>query len=157
MSRRSIVAATLAAAFGAMAFVTPAAAQASVKVGTLVCNVAGGIGLIITSKKAAVCTFTDVNGVTTAYRGEFTTVGIDIGVTNEETIVWAVFQPSRQPASLAGTYVGATAEATIVAGLGANVLVGGSNKSIALQPLSVSGQTGLNFAAGMGGLTLTAQ
>ena len=157
MSRRSIVAATLAVALGVVAFASPAAAQASVKVGTLVCNVAGGIGLIITSKQAAVCTFTNVNGTTSVYRGEFTTVGIDIGVTTEETIVWAVLQPTRQAASLAGTYVGATAEATVVAGVGANVLIGGSNKSIALQPLSVSGQTGLNFAAGMGGLTLTPQ
>jgi hypothetical protein len=32
-------------------------------------------------------------------------------------------------------------------GGGANVLVGGSNNSIALQPVSLQGQTGLNAAA----------
>ncbi len=56
--------------------------------------------------------------------------------------------------ALAGTYAGATAEATIAVGLGANVLVGGSNRTVALQPLSVTGQTGLNLAAGVASLTL---
>ena len=58
------------------------------------------------------------------------------------------------PGMLAGTYVGATAEVSIAAGLGANVLVGGSNRSVALQPLSVQGQVGLNIAAGIGALEL---
>jgi hypothetical protein len=56
--------------------------------------------------------------------------------------------------SLAGSYVGASAEATVGAGLGANVLVGGFQRSVALQPVSVSGQTGLNFALGVGDLEL---
>ena len=55
---------------------------------------------------------------------------------------------------LTGTYVGASAEASIAAGLGANVLVGGSNRAVALQPLSVQGQTGLNIAAGVSQLDL---
>jgi hypothetical protein len=37
----------------------------------------------------------------------------------------------------------------VIAGLGANVLIGGSNRTVALQPLSVSGQVGLNFAVGV--------
>jgi Protein of unknown function (DUF992) len=55
---------------------------------------------------------------------------------------------------LSGTYVGASAEASVAAGLGANVLVGGSNRAVALQPLSVQGQVGLNIAAGVGSLEL---
>ena len=39
-------------------------------------------------------------------------------------------------------------------GLGANALVGGSNNSFALQPLSFEGQTGLNVAVGVVGLEL---
>ena len=46
------------------------------------------------------------------------------------------------------------AEATAGAGLGANLLVGGTGRSFSLQPLSVQGQTGLNFAAGVTTLTL---
>ena len=43
---------------------------------------------------------------------------------------------------------------TIAAGLGANVLVGGSGATLALQPLSVQGQLGLDIAAGIGSLDL---
>ena len=60
----------------------------------------------------------------------------------------------RRFGALAGHYVGGTAEATVGAGLGANALVGGSNRTITLQPLSVTGQTGLNVAAGVAELTL---
>ena len=38
------------------------------------------------------------------------------------------------------------ASATVGVGLGANVLVGGSGNSIALQPVSIEGTTGLNVA-----------
>ncbi len=64
-------------------------------------------------------------------------------------MVWAVYAPTnREVAALRGDYVGASGEATIGAGLGANVLVGGSNRTVALQPVSIQGQTGLNVAAG---------
>jgi hypothetical protein len=70
-------------------------------------------------------------------------------------MVWAVYAPSaRGPGVLAGTYTGATAEATVAVGLGANALIGGSNRTVALQPLSVTGQTGLNLAAGVASLEL---
>ena len=86
-----------------------------------------------------------------AYTGTMTTIGLDIGVTTGGMIVWAVFAgTNRYAGMLAGTYVGATAEVSIAAGLGANVLVGGSNRTVALQPLSVQGQIGLNIAAGIG-------
>ena len=81
-------------------------------------------------------------------------IGIDIGVTNGGVIIWGVYEPSHHPNVLGGRYVGASAEATIVGGLGANLLVGGSDGSVALQPLSVQGQMGLNIAAGVGELLL---
>jgi hypothetical protein len=59
------------------------------------------------------------------------------------------------PASV-GIRSGATASATVGVGLGANVLIGGLDKSIALQPLSVEGNRGLNVAAGVGAISLTA-
>ena len=46
------------------------------------------------------------------------------------------------------------AEATVVRGLGANVLVGGNDRSVALQPLSIQGQVGLNIAAGIAEISL---
>jgi hypothetical protein len=70
-------------------------------------------------------------------------------------MVWGVFtETNRGPGFLAGDYVGASGEATIAAGLGANVLIGGSNRTVALQPVSVSGQVGLNLAVGVADLRL---
>ena len=84
-----------------------------------------------------------------------TTVGVDIGFTTGGVIVWAVFAgTNRYAGMLTGNYAGATAEVSVAAGLGANVLVGGSNRSVALQPLSVQGQIGLNVAGGIGALEL---
>jgi hypothetical protein len=81
---------------------------------------------------------------------------MDIGVTGEGVIVWTVLTAVQgvAPGSLAGKYVGATAQASVVVGLGANALVGGSNQSFALQPFSVSGQVGLNLAVGVAELDL---
>jgi Protein of unknown function (DUF992) len=64
-------------------------------------------------------------------------------------------QTGYVPHSLAGEYIGVSAEETVVLGLGANALVGGSNKSIVLQPLSVQAQAGLNLAVGVTRLELT--
>ena len=74
-------------------------------------------------------------------------------------LVWAVLAPTTNPgAGLSGrTFGGVTASATAVVGVGANVLVGGSNNTISLQPLSIEGNTGLNVAAGVAALTLTYQ
>lgn len=135
--------------------VSGASAKSGVKVGQLTCTVEGGFGLIIASKKDMTCTFNAANGAVELYTGSISKFGIDIGVTKEATMVWVVFAPGKvNPGALRGKYVGATAEATAGVGAGANVLVGGFNKSITLQPLSVQGQTGLNVAAGVGVLNL---
>src|SRR5215207_2087590 len=124
----------------------PAQAQ-NVQAGTLVCDVSGGIGMIIASQRDMACTFTNSRGEPEVYVGRIRRFGLDIGATAGGQIVWAVFAPSGRYSrgALAGTYSGASAEATVVAGLGANVLVGGSNRSLALQPVSLQGQAGLNI------------
>ncbi|HEY0223320.1 MAG TPA: DUF992 domain-containing protein [Pseudolabrys sp.] len=133
-----------------------AAAQDRVKAGTLVCDVSGGIGLIIASQKGVRCSFNpDFQGARETYVGTISKFGLDIGATSAGQMIWAVFAPSTMtPGVLAGSYTGATAEATAGLGVGANVLVGGSNRTVALQPLSVTGQTGLNLAAGVASLEL---
>jgi hypothetical protein len=135
----------------------PAQAQ-NVQVGTLVCDVSGGVGMIIGSQRDMACTFTNSRGEPEVYVGRIRRFGLDIGATAASQIVWTVFAPSGRfsRGALAGNYAGASAEATVVAGLGANVLVGGSNRSVALQPLSVQGQAGLNVAAGVADLQLQA-
>jgi Protein of unknown function (DUF992) len=135
----------------------PGMAQAGqVKAGTLTCDISGGIGLIITSHKDVTCMFTPSQpGPREVYVGGINKFGLDLGATAGGEMVWAVYAPATgRFGALAGSYSGATAEATVGAGLGANVLVGGSNRTIALQPLSVQGQAGLNVAAGVAELTL---
>jgi hypothetical protein len=144
-------------AMAALALPIPASAQANrTKVGTLSCDISGGIGLIITSKKDLTCMFTPSQpGPKEVYVGSITKFGLDLGATAGGEMVWAVYAPStRKFGALAGNYGGATAEATVGAGLGANVLVGGSDRTVALQPVSVQGQAGLNVAAGVADLRL---
>jgi hypothetical protein len=136
---------------------SPALAQADkTKVGALSCDISGGIGVIIASKKTVTCMFTPASaGPREVYVGSITKFGLDLGATTGGQMIWSVFAPSnRKFGALAGHYVGASAEATVGAGVGANVLVGGSNRTVTLQPVSVQGQTGLNVAAGVAGLTL---
>jgi Protein of unknown function (DUF992) len=118
------------------------------------CDLSAGVGLILGGSQSASCVFQGPNGTET-YEGRISEVGVDIGFTDASVMSWAVFAPGQlNSGALQGTYVGATAQATIAVGLGANVLVGGSQDSIALQPLSVSGQAGLNVAAGLAKFTL---
>ena len=60
----------------------------------------------------------------------------------------------RRGALLVGDYGGVSAEASVALGVGANALVGGSDKSVVLQPVSVQGQTGLKVGGAVTGLTL---
>lgn len=133
------------------------AAGVGIKVGTLVCDVSGGIGLIIGSSKSVRCTYNRASdGREEYYSGAISKFGLDVGVTTEQTMAWVVFAPGVVgDGSLSGNYVGATAEATAGVGVGANALVGGFNNTITLQPLSVQAQTGLNVAAGVANLRLS--
>lgn len=142
-----------------MLSLTPAMAQEQnrVQVGRLNCTVEGGVGLIIGSSKDATCTLTRENGTTETYTGNIKKLGLDIGITGETRIVWLVFNAgdaAYAPGALSGTYVGASGEASLGVGVGANWLVGGSRDSFMLQPFSVQGQTGVNLAVGLTGLTL---
>jgi hypothetical protein len=134
----------------------PARAQDYVKVGVLTCSVSGGVGLIITSSKALSCTFAPDTRGPEHYAGTIRKFGLDIGVTSGAVIVWAVLSSVHgvPVGALAGNYGGVSAEASVIIGGGANVLLGGSNRSFALQPLSVQGQVGLNIAAGITSLEL---
>ena len=155
MSKKISLIAGAALAVSALAFAVPADA-AGVKVGTLTCHVASGWGFIFGSSKDLRCNFHPTEGRSEHYEGSVSKFGVDIGYTDSAVIVWAVVAPtsSLKPSALEGDYAGATASATVGVGVGANVLVGGFDRSIALQPLSVEGSTGLNVAAGIGAISL---
>jgi len=152
--KKSVLA--LAAVAAAVLTVSAEAQSSRIRVGGLTCNVAPGVGLIIGSNKSMSCTYQSVDGWSEHYSGNIIIVGADIGITDSKTIAWAVWAPVNQGGrgALAGGYAGATAEVTVAAGLGTNVLVGGFQNSFMLQPVSVSGQTGANVAAGVSGIQL---
>lgn len=133
---------------------TPAVAG-GVKIGVLNCRIESGVGFIIGSSKDVECEFKRTGGGREYYNGTIGKLGLDIGVTTDGVLGWVVFAPGKtKRGSLKGSYTGASAEATVGLGIGANVLVGGFKKSINLQPISIQAQTGLNIAAGVASLNL---
>jgi hypothetical protein len=155
---RSILA-TAGAALVLVAAAGGAQAQTSSKsganVGSLTCNVAGGMGFVFGSSKSLSCLFTRTDGVAEKYTGTIKKFGVDLGFTKEAQIVWLVFAPGNiAPGALTGGYAGATASATVGVGVGANVLVGGGSGQVTLQPVSVEGSKGLNVAAGLAEVSL---
>ena len=143
-------------ALGAFAFVTGARAQTGVKIGNLTCNVASGWGFVFGSSRGLRCVYSPVQGAPEHYAGHVNKYGVDLGYTAGGVLVWGVIAPTSTlaPGALAGHYGGVTGSATVAVGVGANVLVGGFNKSITLQPVSIEGNSGLNVAAGIAALKL---
>jgi opacity protein-like surface antigen len=149
--KKFLLAAAALAAVGCAA----APAAAAVRVGTLTCHEASGWGMILGSTRRLHCDYQGVDHQE-RYVGDLSKVGVDIGYQGPAQIVWAVFAPTDRmgPGALSGHYGGVTANAAVGVGLGANALVGGSDRTITLQPLSVEGATGLDVAAGIGGMSL---
>jgi hypothetical protein len=139
---------------GAMALAAPAEA-AGVKAGVLSCSVESGWGFVVGSSRGLKCSYSG-SGRAEHYRGRISKYGLDIGYLDSGTIVWGVVAPtaSLAPGALAGHYGGATGGASVGVGVDAHVLVGGSHRSITLQPVSVEGDTGINVAAGIASITL---
>ncbi len=128
------------------------------QVGGLNCKLAATVGLIVASEQKMICQFTpsQAGWPVQTYNGTMTTVGVDLGAISGGVLTWGVFAATAGPAfgGLDGNYVGVSGEATLGLGAGANVLLGGSNRSVALQPLSVQGMSGLNLQAGVSALKL---
>ena len=153
MIRRTTLFVLGAAALAAASL--PAVARDRVAVGTLECRSPGTVSFIVSATNYA-CVFRSVSGRAFRYDGQIRRVGLDVGITRDEVLIWRVWAPTSQidRRALRGGYGGAHAGAGIVVGLGANALVGGSNSTISLQPLSVEATTGMNVALSVAGLTL---
>ncbi len=134
----------------------PAASAQGVKTGLLICQVASGFGWVIGSTRTMECKYEPGQGHAEEYTGTISKVGLDLGYLGACAIVWAVVAPNSSPGpgALAGTYFGATAQAAAMVGGGVNVMLGGFRKSIALQPVSVMGDTGLYVGAGIASMSL---
>jgi hypothetical protein len=154
MVRNSIL---FVAIFGAVVAASAAQAQERTNVGTLDCAIEPGVGFVVGSSKQVDCIFTPSTPGwrRERYFGVIDKFGLDIGATTAGRLIWHVHANTiARRHVLAGRYAGATAEATVGGGLGANALYGGSNRTVSLQPISLQGQAGLNVAAGVAELTL---
>jgi hypothetical protein len=127
-----------------------------VRVGVLECRGGASVGFIVGSVTHLGCVLRAEGVPEDRYIATIQKVGLDIGITEETALAWGVYAPVSRigPGDLSGNYAGAQGSATLGVGVGGNVLVGGSNNSIALQPLSLQGQVGLNVAAGLASLEL---
>jgi uncharacterized protein DUF992 len=145
----------------ALASIVPAIAhaqeqKATVRTGYLTCHVSSGWGFIFGSSRSLKCDYSMQTGYTEYYTGSISKFGADIGYLSSAVMIWAVLAPTNNlgQGALAGHYAGATASAAVGVGAGAQVLVGGFKNSIALQPITIEGQNGLNVAAGVAALSL---
>lgn len=127
-----------------------------VQVGVLECRGGASIGFIVGSVTNLGCVLRADGVPDDRYIAVIQKVGLDIGITEATSLAWTVFAPVTRlgVGDLAGNYAGADASAALGVGVGGNVLVGGSNNSIALQPLSLQGEVGLSVAAGLESLEL---
>jgi hypothetical protein len=107
------------------------------EVGKPDCDGSAGIGVVVSSKQDVNCTFTPTgSGTAQHYVGNITDVGLDVGTVEKGRMLWLVYNATREPVGgLQGTYRGVTADASVGIGGGANVLVGGTAKTLSLQPV----------------------
>jgi hypothetical protein len=131
--------------------------KAAVRAGYLKCDVSSGWGFIFGSSRSLKCEYAMQPGYTEYYNGSISKFGADLGYLSSAVMVWAVLAPTNNlgQGALSGHYAGATASAAVGLGAGTNVLLGGFKNSIALQPVTIEGQNGLNVAAGVAALSLT--
>lgn len=132
-------------------------AGGGVDVGVLTCKLTGVKNDIIYSKEEFACEFKPTKGDVQTYIGQIKSIGVDLSVTKDMTLVWGVLAPSGDvdvAESLKGDYFGGEASVALVAGGGANVLVGGGDKSFTLQPISVTGIRGSGVTVGISEFTL---
>jgi hypothetical protein len=155
--RRSFILAGIATAMLVGAFAGADAQPIQrVQVGVLECRGGASIGFIVGSVTNLGCVLRVDGMPEDRYVATIRKVGVDLGITQESALAWGVYAPVARlgPGDLSGDYAGAQGSASVGVGVGGNVLVGGSDNSIALQPLSVQGQVGINVAAGLESLEL---
>jgi hypothetical protein len=155
--KNTTLAALLVTAAGAA--VPVAATAADLEVGILTCQLTGGKSFVVYSTENFECIFNPTKGDNEAYEAKIKEVGIDLEIKEGQKLIWSVIAPSfeESPGALAGTYVGASASASVSVGVGGKVLVGGSKDSFTLQPLSVAGSEGFGADVGVQSFELTAK
>jgi hypothetical protein len=157
MMTRAVLGAAALAVTVLLVGMPDAGAQERTEVGRLTCRVGPGIGALVASRRRMTCRFDRGEDMRIEnYTGTITRFGLDVGATAGGVLTWAVFLRTRRvsAATLAGHYVGVSGEASLGVGVGGKALIGGSRRSVVLQPFSLMGQVGINLALGVTGMTL---
>jgi uncharacterized protein DUF992 len=163
--RKLFLAIAAVAALGTIGLTPETRAGERVKIGLLKCSISGAndgarqrrVSLFVSADRALDCLFeSSTEYASEEYSGTFRRIGPAIGRVDSSNLVWAVFATGYggENGKLEGVYRGLSAEATLGVGVGANVLVGGFDRSVTLQPVSVQTQLGLNIALGGASLDL---
>ncbi|WP_454917598.1 DUF992 domain-containing protein [Xanthobacter sediminis] len=121
----------------------------NVSAGLLECRgemaTASGFG----STRRVRCEFRPGMGQNHYYIGTLERTGLDIGVSDQGSMLWGVLatSPNLERGALAGTYVGFTSGFALGPGFSANMLAAQDPaKQVTLQPLSVSSDSGLSLS-----------
>lgn len=142
------------------AFAGEEVSSSGMKAGVLTCKTVqgSGVNLLIHSTVDVKCEFkSSAGGSSEHYKGETGIgLGVDINVKRQQTIGYTVLSADFKKGTyqLAGKYGGVEGSATVGAGIGASVLVGGNDRSISLQPIAISTSSGLGVSGGFSYLYL---
>ncbi|WP_424362141.1 DUF992 domain-containing protein [Methylocystis parvus] len=142
-----------------LALMSPAAAFAGDRVGTLQCKLLGNDLSVIVENQQIDCMYNDdAEGALPAhYTGTLTKVGPNVTINGKGELAWGVVAATGKvgPGALAGNYVGPNVSAKIGVGGGGAVLVGGSDNTFSLQPFQIEAGSGIGWNAGVESLALT--
>lgn len=141
---------TLAATVNAANPATP-----QVSAGLLECRGEFATGYGFGSSRKVRCEFRPSVGMNHYYSGTLDRIGLDFGVSDQASMLWAVLatSPNLDPGALAGTYVGLSTGFALGPGFSANMLAAqDAGRQVTLQPLSISADSGLSLS--LAGATL---
>ena len=130
-----------------------------IEAGYLNCKYTDGSSIIVASERTFDCTYESAGSdrPVEKYTATISNYGVDLMITDSKTLRWAVLAPATADStkgSLEGNYGGISADAAVGYGVGADVLVGGLEDSVALQPVALSTGSGLGAALGYESVTL---
>src|SRR5262249_13196274 len=115
--------AAIAAAIVLLAEMPVAQAQPRIQAGALTCRFGPRIGALLASCRQGTCRLFGSRRYVENYSGAIPRFGFDVGVTAGGVMRWRVVTRTRAlgRGALAGNYVGASADASLGFGVGANV------------------------------------
>ena len=119
------------------------------------CRLNRGIAFVTFGHRSMECSFRPVSGPVQAYEGAINTVDLDLGVSEggnslgRSLVQQAECHMAHWRENTSGLTVTSASES-----VQGRVLVGGSNRSIALRPVSLEGSVAHNVVAGLSQLKL---